>query len=1023
MLTTILEINYYLGNYEKAIEYGLKDKEIRKEKQGEKHPDYANSLNNLAALYYEMGNYPAAEPLYLEAKSIFKEVLGEKHPDYATSLNNLAELYRVMSNYQKAEPLYNEAKDIRKEVLGEKHPYYATSLNNLAVLYKEMGNYQKAEPLYIEAMKFGKEILGEKHPDYAISLNNLAVLYMEMGNYQKAEPLYIESMKLRKEVLGEKHPDYTSSLNNLAVLYWQMGNYNKAEPLFIEAINIKKEVLGKKHPNYAISLSGLAVSYYNIGNYEKAEPLFIESMKLQKEVLGEKHPDYAISLNNLAVLYYNMGNYEKAEPLYIEAKEIWKEVLGEKHPNYARSLTNLATLYESMGNYTAAGPLYIEAKSIWKEVLGEKHPDYAISLNGLAVLYVNTGNSASTKEVTAENYEKAEPLYIEAKEIWKEVLGEKHPDYAIFLNNLALLYEKIGNYQKAEPLLIEGLNIMNHNVYQNFSFLSKKEKELYFITQAGTFADFYSFSLMYKTENPEITETVFNNVVKNKGLLLKSSTAMRTAILHSKDTALISQYEKWLTLKKEISKLYSTEISKRQKNPEELEQQANALEKELVRGSQVFSDFEKVQNLTWESVKNSLKSGEAAIEFIHFAEEKKKDTITYCALIVKSDSKEPEMIPLFEEKQLSELLSTDSKNDIERVDRIYGTRQSEADKLYKLIWKPVEKSLKGVKTIYYSPDGLLHKISFSVIAKDKNILLCDEYKLQQMSSTGKLIIPESGSFEKNFNVALLGGIQYSADTIKIKIWTDLPGTKTEAVKIEQIFAVNKTRTIYISGKAATEENFKQLFTPTPQNLKLETFTLSDVEILNFKPAILHIATHGFFYPDPEEKLRAIKDTIKRREAENLIAMRNTTGGYGFWNFYMNKNPLMRSGLALACANNVWNQRFVGEGEDGVLTAMEVTQLDMRKTQLVVMSACETGLGDIHGSEGVYGLQRAFKMAGVKYIIMSLWQVPDKETEEFMVTFYTKLLKQKDIRMAFNETQDEMREKYDPYYWGAFVLIE
>ena len=137
---------------------------------------------------------------------------------------------------------------------------------------------------------------------------------------------------------------------------------------------------------------------------------------------------------------------------------------------------------------------------------------------------------------------------------------------------------------------------------------------------------------------------------------------------------------------------------------------------------------------------------------------------------------------------------------------------------------------------------------------------------------------------------------------------------------------------------------------------------------------------------------------------------------------------MRSGLVFAGANDVWSrQKDTYDNssyfEDGVLTAQEVATIDMRKTELVVLSACETGLGDIKGSEGVYGLQRSFKMAGVEYIIMSLWQVPDKETAEFMTTFYTNLAKTNDIRDSFNLTQHAMRKKYDPYYWGAFILVE
>jgi CHAT domain-containing protein len=475
---------------------------------------------------------------------------------------------------------------------------------------------------------------------------------------------------------------------------------------------------------------------------------------------------------------------------------------------------------------------------------------------------------------------------------------------------------------------------------------------------------------------------------------------MHTAILDSKDTSLIAEYTKWVGLKKEISKLYSTEISKRKKNPEELEQQANSIEKNLVKKSQIISDFEKIQNLNWEKVKNSLHPDEAAIEFIRFAEGKKNDTTIYCALIITPGSKQPEMIQLFYEKDLEFILGTNNKNNLSYINSIYGTNQNTSERLYRLIWQPIEKYLDGIKTVYYSPDGLLHKISFSSIGKDKDLFLCDNYSLHRLSSTGKVALPESFNMGKDITAGIFGGIEYSADSTTEKIWNYLPGTKTETDKIEYIFKSKKIKTNYLCGKKAGEKEFKE----TAGNCHL-----------------LHIATHGFFYPEPvyikneEEKKNEISGT--------QLTFRGGTSGFGVWQFVMNKNPLMRSGLVFAGANKVWNQPFAGEGEDGVLTALEVSQLDLQKTQLVVLSACETGLGEIRGSEGVYGLQRAFKMAGVKFLIMSLWQVPDKETSEFMTLFYEKLLFTKDVRKSFNETQTEMRKKYDPFCWGAFVLIE
>jgi CHAT domain-containing protein len=428
-----------------------------------------------------------------------------------------------------------------------------------------------------------------------------------------------------------------------------------------------------------------------------------------------------------------------------------------------------------------------------------------------------------------------------------------------------------------------------------------------------------------------------------------------------------------------------------------------------------FSDFKKVQNISWKDIQAGLKENEVAIEFLHFSLFNPDSSLTdftnttqYLALIVTPTCKTPEMLPLFIEKDLENMLGKFSGNNYSYINGIYGKNTEAKTELYNIIWKPMEESLKDVKTVYLSPTGLLHKISFAAIAKEQNIYLCDNYNIEVKSSTGK--ITESEDFARSetlANATLFGGITYDIDSIETQalpvgrqVWSYLEGTKTETEKINQILENGKIKVNYFTNTTATEENFK---------------------LMANNSNILHIATHGFFYPDPKET--KIEVEKKQKVEYGDVIFRGSEIGFGVNSFVKNPNPLMRSGLVFAGANNVWSKQEKAEGDDGVLTAQEVAHIDMRKTDLVVMSACETGLGDIRGSEGVYGLQRAFKMAGANYLIMSLWQVPDKETVEFMTIFYTKLLVDKNINKAFKETQKAMRQKYDPYYWAAFVLIE
>jgi len=920
-------------------------------------------LNGEGIDYYNSGDYKNALIYWEKGVTQAEKEFGKNHEYYATSLNNLALLYKSMGKYDKSEPLYKEAIKINKEILGEKDPDYATSINNLGLLYERMGQYNKAEPLIKEAMKIRKEVLGEKDSDYAISLNNLALLYKLTGQYDKAEPLFKEAIKIKKEVLGEQHSSYATSLSNLALLYDEMGQFDKSEPLYKEAMEIRKKVQGEKHPDYATSLSCLALFYQSKKQNDKAEPLLKEALKIRKEVLGEKHPDYATSLNCLALFYKSMGQYDKAEPLFKEAIKIRKEVLGEKHPSYATSISNLAGLYDAMGQHDKAEPLFKEANKIFKEVLGENHPDYAYSLNNLALLYDNTGQ-----------YEKAEPFFLKANENYLEQLKTFYP------------------------------------------VLSENEKVKFLKTIEYNFDIFYSFGIKRIIENKNITKSIFDLRLNTKGLILSSTSNVRKRINESNDSELIEKFEKLLSLRTEIGKVYKLSLEEQKKkeiNLTELEASANELEKDISLNSEDFKSELESRIIKCKDIQNALKQNEAAVEFLDFRYFDKKWTyITYyCALIIRPDLENPVLINLCMLNELKEYISGSSENQ-----NSYVRNDEKNSGLYRLIWKPLEKYLDGIEKVYISPSGILNKVSFALLRVDEQNLLIDKYNLKYVGNLKEIVLRrESKSKNKILTVSIFGGINYDIDTSNIKDvvlklsrgnneewnppsnmilnnapttkvskWNYLPGTLIEANKIKSLFESNNLKVNEFTGDEATKEALKSLNSKN-------------------SPTVLHISTHGYFFPEPQKEYKEI----------------------GTSTYVASDNPLFRSGLILAGANRIWRGGDEIEGvENGILTAYEVSNMDLMNTELVVLSACETGLGDIKGGEGVYGLQRAFKIAGAKTIIMSLWKVPDKETVELMELFYTNWLEKNMTKhKAFSEAQKEMRKKYEPYYWAAFVMVE
>jgi tetratricopeptide (TPR) repeat protein len=970
--------NFYTnqGNYPEALKnFGAAQKMFE---ESDNKSGAVKCINNKGVVNQYLGNYTEAlQDHFLALK--MREELGDK-PGIALSHQNIGFNYVFLSRFNDALTEFNLSLKLYEELKDRKG--IATIYNNIGAVYSEQSDYANSLKIHLAGVKI-KESIGDKF-GITDSYINIGNIYLIQGKYLEAIKTYQNCLKISQEIGYKKN--ISDAYNSIGLVYFYQGNNPLALQNFVQSLNIKKEMGGK---------IGLSESYNNIGglfftqgNYEEALKNFSISLKILTEIDNKK--GMAVNYNNIGNVYRDQGKYDEALKNFDLAFKI-REVIGDKN-GMGTTYINSGEVYRLQKKNNEALAAFLLGLKIGQE-LGDKRMQSTSYIN-IGILMLQIGDLKEAKINANLSLELARQLGI--------------PD---FIKNaeslLSKIYIKENNLQEAEKYQLDILELSNKKVVMNFPLLSEKEQELYFNTLSPDYMAFNSFALNRKIENPAITESVYNTAVRNKGLLLKSSTAMRNAILNSGDTALINRYKNWVTLKKQISKLYSDG-----KDARELEERSNDIEKELVKNSQLFNDFSKTLNLTWKNVQKGLKANEVAIEFIHFDHQYAGDSsgqIVYCALLVKPDSKYPQMLALFKSKDLEKILGKFKQNDDSYVNNVYGTNDLPKTELYNIIWKPLESSLKNVKTIYLSPSGLLHKVSFAALCKEQKLYLCDTYNLNIQTSTGKVAFPENFIFNERTKVAVFGGVDYNSaispsDSNSYLTWNYLSGTKSEAEKIVATLKKNKIGTSYYSEKLATENEFKRL---APEN------------------NILHIATHGFFFPDVEEMEKA----EMKEEENNLaiqpidIASRGVENGYGIYSFVMNKNPLMRSGLVFAGANGVWNQAEQIESEDGVLTAQEVANIDMRKTGLAVLSACETGLGDIKGSEGVYGLQRSFKMAGVKYIIMSLWQVPDAETEEFMALFYAKLVIDKNVMKAFSETQRSMRKKYDPFYWAPFLLIE
>lgn len=915
----------------------------------------------------------------------------EVNPDDAVDLNDLANLYQKLGQYTQAEPLYHRSLAIREKTLGPDHPDVAASLNNLASLYQKQGQYAQAETLHLRSLAIDEKTMGSDHPYVAEDLNNLANLYQRQGRYTQAEPLYQRSLAIRENALGTDHPDVAQSLKNLAGLYYYQGHYAQAEPLIRRSLAIDEKILGPNHPLVASDLNNLAGIYIDQGQYAQAEPLLVRSLTIDKNALGSSHPDVASDLSSLAGLYIAQGQYAKAEPLNRLSLAIQEQILGLEHPLVASELNNLALLYYYQSKFSQAEPLYQRSLAIREKALGANHPDVAGSLGNLALLYYAQGQ-----------YMQAEPMYRRSLAIQENALGPNNLDVANSLNNLALLYNAQGQYAQAEPFLQRSLRIMNQILDRWLWGAGEKTRQSYLKKQEWMRNYYLSFYSLRNT--PE--EALYYSLSR-KGLLLRISSEVSALTKQSPDPAVQQQKQQFNVLRTQLSTLlFSGKADKAQIAA--LEAQSEELERQL---SQQLSGFKRSQvDITPAQVREQLANGQSLVDFLvykPFDLKTRKASSEQVMALVADKSHGVQLVKLGDFAPIAEAIKT-YRSAIKPSGDNDKTRTQAAQTLYQQLWQPLTAFLQNTRTVYVVPDGMLHLLPFKALQDSTGAYLAEKQHLVTLSSARDIVLPPTGSATSSS--AIFAGPDYGdteadANTksrgidLKDVYFGALPGALAEGEQIDKLFGKKK------SSSSA------QLFVKDQATEQQITAITS--------PKILHLATHGFFLEDVvvKEDPNALNRGFMVGVLDKPLAPATQNGPI--------ENPLARSGLAFANANFGVQGIKQADNTDGILTALEVLNLNLEGTDLVTLSACETGVGEVKVGEGVYSLNRAFQEAGAKAVLSTLWQVHDEGTQKFMQAFYQRFLDGTPAQQAIQETQNEFIHDKDyssPYYWAGFVMM-
>ncbi|MBL7781984.1 MAG: CHAT domain-containing protein [Saprospiraceae bacterium] len=911
-------------------------------------------------------------------------------------------------DFDHALELIKQAETVVLEKLGPESVTYGACCYQRSRIFLLSGNIDEGFRWLSQAKAIQEKTIGKLHIDYAKTLYQFGYGYMQLGQYEKAVNYAFEAKFIIEKTEGKTSSWYRGNLNNLAVCYTILGKVEEGEMLFLEARDINGQVGGKESEEYATITSNISHFYLRMGNYKKALEFAQEATELSRKLTGENDPIYANSLKNLASAYGRLGEFQKAEQIYLQASSIYEKALGKDDELFVEILHDLATLYSVTNQYEKSVEFFTEALAKKEKIYGKDNWNYSNTANNFGVLYIEMGA-----------FEKAEPLLLNSLETTENLFGPDNAENLFTLINLAVLYNNQGKYAKSEALHLRTSDIFRKMMANALHHLSEKETRDY-LDKFSYFQDCaLSTAQVSSPAQPSassLAANCYDNTLYSKGFLL--SAAVRARNLLANDTTNAEQVILLKSVQRRLGDAYSEPTEYRDSAMiVGLETQANDLEKGLARSIAGYADA--TRNVRWQDVQQHLKPGEAAVEFVRFdyygrSAQHSTDSIFYAALVLQAGAAQPVFIPLFEIAQLNAALQFEGKPRPAVYNDLYAAGKK-GDQLYNLIWKPVAAVLPENTTVYCSATGKLYRLNLGAIPTPDGKTMAEKYRLNIVGSTRQLVAEPTSTQPADNTAQLYGGIQYDAtdittanilyrdadaaprgfdmveidSTLRAENWNYLRWTEVEIKEAAKIMNAKGIATTLKKGADATEESFKNM----GKNA--------------LSPRILHVSTHGFFFPDP-------KNNVKLAAGEANA-------------FKMSDQPMIRSGLVLAGANYAWKTGRPSEPdkEDGILTAYEISQMNLSNTELAVLSACETGLGDLYSNEGVYGLQRAFKIAGVRYLIMSLWQVPDLQTQVFMSTFYKHWLEgQMPIPDAFRATQSDMHAKYsDAFVWAGFVLVE
>ena len=963
--------------FDSAIFYAEKSQVLNIKYFGEKSIKNARVLYLLGLLCWYNNKYDLALEYDFESLLIRKEILGEKHPDVAAIYYNIGIVYYDKGKYAEALEYYFKALRIDKEIYGEKHSYVAMSYNNIGNVYYDKGEIDKALEYHYKSLQIRKEILGENHTDVAFSYNNIGIVYDDKGEYSKALEYYLKALQIFKEIHGEKHSYVAMSYNNIGIVYYEKGEYPKALEYYLKSLQIRKEILGENHTDVASCYDNIGNVYDDKGERDKALEYYFTSLQIRKEILGEKNPDVAMSYNNIGIVYYNKGEYPKTLEYYFKALQIRKEIFGGKHPYVTKSYNNIGLVFDKEGEYYKALEYYQKGAA---SCLYDFNDTVDVYKTPIIKGYLNWNYLLQSLQLKAQ-------IIADKSKILSSPAYNERKDIAL------------RHYQACDTLI----DITRKEISTQSDKLALGEVASQVYKDAIDLL--VSVQPVNKTEAVKDISDMYNNLAfyfseKNKSSVLLEALARQEAQKYAGIPDSLIQKEHNLRIDIDF-------YTKRLAEPEQLDSAQIVLYQDRLFHKNRSIDslilvFEK-QFPEYHNLKYNNKP--ATVKDIQNLLDKKTAMISYFT----------------GDTTISIFTLTKNNLDVKRVPKItglndsivfyrYGLTLGMQEIIQRLGYKffqqlfPNKALIDGhIKNLFIVPDGNLATLPFESLltenytgdinAYNEYPYLIKKYNISYSYSANLFYQTFSKEASSTVEVTKLNDwlayapvfdnrMEQSMVMSSQELQRQLNGLETDSMMINRsMFTGN-----YIRPLPATETEAEAIFKLYDNNnLKAKVLLRDNANEKSVKSdeieqyRVLHFATHGFV-------------NSERPELSGLLMAQDTTGG-----------------------------------EDGVLYSGEIYNLKLN-ADLVVLSACETGLGKIQKGEGIIGLTRSLLYAGGKNIIVSLWQVLDESTSDLLVDFYKNSFASK-RQLSYSEALKNAKLKMisegkyaNPFFWSPFILI-